>query len=127
MRATTETAATTHDATQLISNALKLDGALKGTLPDQFDGDRTKTHTFMNAFDLFWMTNEESAIMKNPYRRCTLFLGLLKGTKVKDWVNNQAIQLRKKVNRKSDLIAKTDDSLWEDLKKAFEDNFAYTG
>ena len=125
--ATTETATTTHDATQLISNALKLDGALKGTLPDSFDGNRTKTHTFMNAFDLFWITNEESAIMKNPYQRCTLFLGLLKGTKVEDWVNNQAVQLREKVNRKSDPIAKTEESLWEDLKEAFEDNYAYTG
>jgi Retrotransposon gag protein len=126
-RAITETAATTHDATQLISNALKLDGALKGTLPDTFDGDRTKTHTFMNAFDLFWMTNEESAVMKNPYRRCTLFLGLLKGTKVEDWVNDQAVQLREKVKRKSDPIVKTEESLWEDLKDAFEDNYAYTG
>jgi hypothetical protein len=126
-RATTETAATTHDATQLISNALKLDGALKGTLPDQFDGDRTKTQTFMNAFDLFWMTNEESAVMKNPYRRCTLFLGLLKGTKVEDWVNDQAVQLREKVNRKSDPIAKSEESLWKDLKDTFKENYAYMG
>ena len=127
VRATTETAATTHDATQLISNAMKLDGALKGTLPDNFDGDRTKTQTFMNAFDLFWMTNEESAVMKTPYRRCTLFLGLLKGTKVEDWVNDQAIQLREKVTRKSDPIAKTEEALWDDLKEAFENNYAYTG
>ena len=80
----------------------------------------------MNAFNLFWMTNEESAIMKSPYRQCTLFLRLLKGTKVEDWVNNQAVQLREKVNRKSDPIAKINKVLWKDLKEAFEDNYAYT-
>jgi hypothetical protein len=42
-------AATTHNATQLIFNAIKLDGALKGILPDNFDGDHTKTQTLMNV------------------------------------------------------------------------------
>jgi Retrotransposon gag protein len=127
VRATTETAATTYNATQLIFNAIKLDGALKSTLSDNFDGDRTKTQTFMNTFNLFWMTNEESAVMKTPYRRCTLFLGLLKGTKVEDWVNDQAIQLREKVTRKSDPIAKTEEVLWDDLKEAFTNNYTYIG
>ena len=53
VRATAETAATTHDTTQLISNAIKLNGALKGTLSNNFDGNRTKTQTFMNVFNLF--------------------------------------------------------------------------
>ena len=123
---TTETATTTHDATQLISNAIKLNGALKGTLSDNFDGNCTKIQTFMNAFDLFWMTNEEGTIMKSPNRQCTLFLGLLKETKVEDWINDQAVQLREKVNKRSNPVAKTDKVLWENLKEAFEDNYTYT-
>jgi hypothetical protein len=94
-----EAAAATHETTKLITNAIKMDGQLKGRVPEPFDGDRSKTQTFMNAFDLYWMTNEESSLMRTPYRRCTFFLGLLEGPKVEDWVVEQAKELREKVNR----------------------------
>src|SRR5712672_4481489 len=42
------TIATTTDSTKLITNAIKIDGQLKGQVPDTFNGDRTKTKTFMN-------------------------------------------------------------------------------
>ena len=122
---TTITATT--DSTRLITNAIKIDGQLKGRVPDTFDGDRTKTQTFMNAFDLFWMTNEDNTAMKIPYRRCTFFLGLLQGPRVEDWVVEQAKELRSKTSRCSDPIAKNDEDLWEDLKQAFENNYAHTG
>jgi hypothetical protein len=127
--ATTEptTIAATTDSTRLITNAIKIDGQLKGRVPDTFDGDRTKTQTFMNAFDLFWMTNEDNAAMKLPYRCCTFFLGLLQGPKVEDWVVEQAKELQSKTSRRSDPIAKNDEDLWEDLKQAFENNYAHTG
>jgi len=124
---TAATVAATHDPTRLITNAIKIDGQLKGRVPDTFDGDRTKTQTFMNAFDLFWMTNEDNAAMKSPYRRCTFFLGLLQGPKVEDWVVEQAKDLRNKTMRRSDPIAKDDEDLWEDLKQAFTNNYAHTG
>src|SRR5882762_8972679 len=120
------TAAATHDPTRLITNAIKIDGQLKGRVPDSFDGDRTKTQTFTNAFDLFWMTNKDNAAMKSPYRRCTFFLGLLQGPKVEDWVVEQAKDLRNKTMRRSDPIAKDDETLWEDLKQAFTNNYAHT-
>jgi hypothetical protein len=127
--ATTEpaTTAATTDTTRLITNAIKIDGQLKGQVPDTFDGDRTKTQTFMNAFNLFWMTNEDNTAMKLPYQRCTFFLGLLQGPKVKDWVVEQAKELRSKTTQCSDPIAKNDEDLWEDLKQAFENNYAHTG
>ena len=53
----------------------------------------------MNAFDLFWMTNEDSSIMKTAYRQSTFFLGLLQGPKEDDWVLTQAAALRTKVAR----------------------------
>src|SRR5712675_673980 len=117
----------TTDSTRLITNAIKIDGQLKGRVPDTFNGDRTKTQTFMNAFDLFWMTNEDNAAMKSPYQRCTFFLGLLQGPKVEDWVVEQAKDLRSKTMRRSDPIAKDDETLWEDLKQAFANNYAHTG
>ena len=66
---TTATPATlTADAAKVIANFLKVDGQLKGWVPDTFDGDCTKTWNFMNTFDLFWMTNEDSSVMKTAYR-----------------------------------------------------------
>jgi hypothetical protein len=81
-----ETIAATMDTTKLITNAIKINGSLKGKVPDAFDGDQTKMQKFLNAFSLFWMNNEENSHMKTPYKRCTYFLGLFDGNKVKDWV-----------------------------------------
>jgi hypothetical protein len=123
----TETLAATHEATRLITNAVKIDGQLKGRVSDEFYGDRTKTQTFMNAFDLFWMTNDENSSMKVPYKWCTYFLGLLKGPNVEDWVNDQTGTLREKLNRRSNPIAKTSETLWDDLKESFERSYTYSG
>ena len=93
------TAAATQDAARLITNAVKIDGQLKGRVPETFNGDRTQAQKFANAFELFWMTNDENSTMKIPYKRCTYFLGLLSGTKVDDWVIDQARILHDKVTR----------------------------
>jgi len=121
-----EAISATQGAAQLITNAVKIDGQLKGKVPDTFDGDRTKTENFMNSFDLFWMTNDENSAMKIPYKRCTYFLGLLSRAKVDDWVYDQTKVLLKKVTCCSDPIKKTDENLWEDLKDAFTRAFANT-
>jgi len=119
-----ETIFMTQGAAQLITNAVKINGQLKGKVLDTFDGDRTKTKTFMNSFDLFWMTNNENSAMKIPYKQCTYFLGLLSGAKVDNWVHDQTKILLEKVIHCSDPIKKTDENLWEDLKGAFTSTFA---
>jgi hypothetical protein len=48
-----ETIAVTMDTTKLITNAIKLDGSLKGKVSEAFDGDCTKTQKFLNMFSLF--------------------------------------------------------------------------
>jgi hypothetical protein len=82
---------------------------------------------FLNAFSLFWMNNEDNLHIKTPYKRCTYFLGLFDGNKVKDWVQDQTTILQKKTTRWNDPIAKTDEDLWDDLISAFENAFAHTG
>jgi hypothetical protein len=81
-----ETIAATMDMTKLITNTIKINGSLKGKVPEAFNGDRTKTQKFLNTFSLFWMNNKENSHMKTPYKRCTYFLGLFDGNKVEDWV-----------------------------------------
>jgi hypothetical protein len=115
------------DPSETTSNSVRLDGSLKGKLPEPFDGDRTKTQRFLNAFKLFWMNNEDNSHMKNPYKRSTFFLGLFNGGKVDDWVEDQTEQLRNKTIRRSDRISKGDETLWSDLLEAFERAYAHTG
>ena len=122
-----ETIRATTDASKLITNAIKIDGNLKGKVPEVFDGDRTKTLKFLNAFGLFHMNNEDNSHMKNPYKRCTYFLGLLDGEKVDDWVEEQTDILREKTTRNSDKIGKDQESLWDDLMESFYNAFAHTG
>jgi len=110
-----------------LQNAIRLDGSLKGKVPDFFDGDRTKTQKFLSAFNLFWMNNEDNSHMRNPYKRSTYFLGLFNGAKVDDWVEDQIEQLRNKTTRRSDPIAKSDETLWIDLVDSFGQAFAHTG
>jgi Retrotransposon gag protein len=121
-------AATTNvDVNKLVNSALKIDGSLKGKVPESFNGDRTKMQKFMNAFDLFWMNNEDNSHMKNLYKRCTYFLGLLEGTKVDEWVVKQTNSLRKRTTQPVNKIAKGDEALWEDLKNDFTNAFSHTG
>jgi len=110
-----------------VTQALRGDGALKGKVPPPFNGDRTKTQKFLNAFSLFWMNNEDNSHMKNPYKRCTYFLGLFDGEKVDDWVQDQTEQLRDVTTRRSDRVDKGDERLWQELTDAFEGAFAHTG
>jgi len=69
--------AATKEAAKLITNKIKLDGGLKGRVLNSFDGDQTKAQSFMNTFNLFWMTNDDASMMTNPYKRSTYFLGLI--------------------------------------------------
>jgi hypothetical protein len=91
-----ETITTTMDTTKLITNAIKIDGSLKGKVPEAFNGDQTKTQKFLNAFSLFWMNNEDNLYIKTLYKRCTYFLELFNGNKVEDWVQDQTTILWEK-------------------------------
>ena len=112
------------DMAKLISNSIKVNRQLKGRVPDTFDRNHTKTQKFMNGFNLFWMTNEDSLAIKVAYWQCTLFLELLQGPKVDDWVLDQAVKLWTRVRAGT---PKTDEILWAQLKRDFKNAFAHTG
>ena len=122
-----KTLAATVEATKLITNAIKIDGRLKGRAPDTYDGDRTKAEKFVVDFELFWMNNEEHGHMKNPYKQCTYFLGLCSGEQIKNWVIHQVKELKEKTTWCSDLIGKGKEVLWKDLVKNFANAFTWTG
>jgi hypothetical protein len=122
-----ETIAAMTDMTKLITNAIKINGSLKGKVPEVFDGDQMKTQKFLNMFSLFWMNNEENSHMKTPYKRCTYFLGLFNRNKVEDWVQDQTAIFREKTTHWSNPIAKNDEDLWDNLISAFKNAFAHMG
>ncbi len=73
------------------------------------------------------MNNKDNSHMKNPYKCCTYFLGLFKGEKVKDWVEDQATQLREKTTCLSDCMEKNNVDLWDDLIANFVQAYTHTG
>ena len=96
-------------------------GKLVGETPTVYDGDRKKTTLFINEWELYWAVNNDNPLMMNPYRRATLFLTYVKGTRVNEWVMavNRwlARQLQGGVNT-------MDERLWNEVAASFTRRFA---
>jgi hypothetical protein len=67
----------------------KGNGRLKGIPPTTFDGDRSCTIDFLTEFKSFMLMNDDARIAKNPIKRCSYFLSLVKGPNVKGWTKRQ--------------------------------------
>ena len=57
-------------------------GALKGNPPPIFDGDRSKSRTFLTAFYLWRLTNKNNDTMRKPYSCVTALLSYMSGPQV---------------------------------------------
>jgi hypothetical protein len=67
----------------------KGNGRLEGIPPTTFDGDRSRTINFLTKFKSFMLMNDDARIAKNPIKRCSYFLSLVKGPNVKGWTKRQ--------------------------------------
>ena len=67
---------------------------MKGQPPNIFDGNRKKTNLFMIQFQLWWMINNKSKVMRNPFQRISLCLSFIRGEQVDNWVEEKINQLR---------------------------------
>ena len=101
-------------------------GSLRGTTPEIFRGSRDKADTFKREFDLYRGLNIDHDIMTTPYKRAILFLSLIKGAAVDDWVADQVAELWDKTTRQQNRIGQDEEVLWTDLVTAFNSNFADT-
>lgn len=101
-------------------------GRLRGDGPDIFTGDRAKSETFMQQFDVHWGLNDNHEIMRTPYLRAMYLLSLIKGPLVNDWVNDQVTELRNKVTRQQNPIDRDEPTLWNEIRTAFIDAYADT-
>ena len=74
-----------------------LTNGLRGIMPDKFDGNRTKTNTFLQEFNILWNMNENNEMFQSPYLRINLALSLIRGPNVDDWVQAQIEELRRRL------------------------------
>ena len=102
------------------------DSKLRGLPPALFDGNRKKSEDFLREFQLFRGLNENHELMTNPYFRSMLALSYMRGHNIKDWVEDQANDLRTKTTRAQNQIARTDEALWTDFLAEFNRTFTDT-
>jgi hypothetical protein len=55
-------------------------------LPESYEGDWSEMQNFLMQFRRYILMNRGTEIAKDPFKRCGLFLSLMKGPKVKGWV-----------------------------------------
>jgi hypothetical protein len=95
---------------------------LEGILPESYEGDQRETQNFLMQFRRYILMNRGAEIAKDPFKRCGLFLSLMKGPKVKGWVQKTYDWLNQ-VEMNPDDKFSPGSNPWEILEKKFHDSF----
>jgi hypothetical protein len=98
-------------------------GALKGSPPIHFTGERSKSRGFLNAFNLYKETNRHNEAMKNPYSCVTMALTYMTGDLIEAWKEDQLQQL---CDRVAAGTPDTDENLWQLFEADFRTAFTNT-
>ncbi len=59
---------------------------LEGEPSEYFNSNRSKTLNFLTTFKQFMIMNHDSSITRDFFKKCTYFMGLIRGTNVRGWV-----------------------------------------
>jgi hypothetical protein len=96
---------------------------LKGVLPKSYEGDWHETQNFLMQFRRYILMSQGAEITKDPFKQCGLFLSLMKGSKVKGWVQKTYDWLNQvKMNPNDDEFLPGSNP-WEILEGKFRDAF----
>jgi len=98
-------------------------GALKGNPPPIFDGDRSKSRTFLTAFYLWRITNKHNDTMRKPYSCVTALLSYMNGPQVDSWKEEQLDKLIAEID---DGTQETDEVLWDNFIESFKQAYTNT-
>jgi len=98
-------------------------GALKGNPSPIFDGDRSKSRTFLIAFYLWRLTNKHNDTMRKPYSHITTLLSYMNGPQVDSWKEEQLDKLIEEIN---DGTQETDETLWDSFIESFKQAYTNT-
>ena len=97
--------------------------ALKRSPPEIFDGDRTKSETFIDQFDVYVKINRKNDTMREPYSRVLMAILFIKGKKVRDWARGRVLALDQEIENG---VPHENEKLWKDFSEAFNDAFTDT-
>jgi hypothetical protein len=89
-------------------------GYLKGDPPNAFDGDRSRTLTFLAEFNQYMSMNRKANLARDPVTKSAYFLSLMSSPSVEEWVFPQDVWLEK---------AEDDPTAWQTLEPKFKNDF----
>ena len=92
---------------------------------DKFDGDRTKTNTFLQEFNILLNMNENNEMFQSPYLHINLALLLIRGSNVNDWVQAQIEELCRRLTPGGGFTW-DQEILWTDFGNTFTIAFTNT-
>jgi hypothetical protein len=101
-------------------------GALRGTAPAIFNGNRADSKTFLSQFRCFKMLNKDNDIMKTLFYRVLTALSYIRGENVDDWVASQDLGLETKTTRTTNPLRYDDKVLWMEFVTDFETTWSDT-
>ena len=96
-------------------------GALRGTAPSIFTGDRSRSDAFTSEFRQYRLLNQNNDAISNPFNRVLTALSYIKGPLVEDWVSAQDQRLERCLDPlHADYVPDTSEVLWLEFKTAFK-------
>src|SRR5712691_13508035 len=93
---------------------------LEGNPPDRFDRNRAHTRHFLLQCHQFMLMNDDASISRNNIKKCTYFLSLIEGPKVKGWMECMYEWLDAAKDNPRILMGR---SAWEHISREFLDTF----
>jgi hypothetical protein len=110
-----------NDLTSEASHPSDNNVCLEGIPPNKFKGDRAKTIPFLTQFKRFMLMNQCAVITQDPYMKSAFFLSLMKGPKVKGWMQCTYNWLNQVKANPTQLPFKM--NAWQALKANFKQSF----
>ena len=98
---------------------------LIGNPPFIFTRDRTKSEAFMSDWKKYRRANKDTACMREPYARATLFLTYIQGGNTTEWVDRLGEWLDYQINPINPRrTTENNEWLWNSVELAFNRQFA---
>ena len=98
---------------------------LIGNPPFIFTADRTKSEAFMSDWKKYRCANKDTARMREPYARATLFLTYIQGGNTTEWVDHLGEWLDYQIDPLNPRRTVVDNKwLWRSVELAFNQQFA---
>jgi hypothetical protein len=98
-------------------------GKLSGKEPTVFTGNRKDAESFILEWQIYQMLNYDTAIMRQPFTRATLFLSFIKGPTVHEW---NMLQVNWLMTRARTRALPSEEFLYDTIEAAFRSAFTDT-